>query len=167
MAPITVVGPSIINFLHDLFTSIWIGGMIALTFAVYPSIRKILGKSEETEAMNASIKKKLSFLVYISIIGLLITGILMSRQAIGLGLTTGFLSFTTEYAMLLSIKHILYFIMIFLSIFRSQIVDRVRKFTPQMKMRLNMMTLVLNILSGLAVLFLSSYLSVLAAVIAP
>jgi len=167
MAPLMVVVSSIINFLHDLFTAIWIGGMLALAFAVLPSLWKILGKSKETEAIHASIKKRLSALVYISIIGLLVTGILMSRQAAMVGLTTGFLSFETEYATLLSIKHILYFVMIFLSIFRSQIIDRVRSFSPPMKMRLNAMTLGLNILAGLAVLFLSGYLGALAAVATP
>ena len=167
MAPLMVLVLSIINFLHDLFTAIWIGGMLALAFAVLPSLWKILGKSKETEAIHASIKKRLSVLVYISIIGLLVTGILMSRQAAMLGLTTGFLSFGTEYATLLSIKHILYFVMIFLSVFRSQIIDRVRTFSPPMKMRLNAMTLVLNILAGLVVLFLSGYLGALASVATP
>jgi putative copper export protein len=141
--------------------------MLALALAVLPSIRKILGKSEQTEAINATIKKRLSAIVYVSIIGLLITGVLMSRQAVSLGLTTGFLSFGTEYGTLLSIKHILYFVMIFLSIFRSQIIDRVRNFPPPTKMKLNMITLLLNMLSGLAVLFLSAYLSVLASILTP
>lgn len=167
MAPITVLGPSIISFLHDLFTAIWIGGMLALAFAVLPSIWKVLGKSDQTEAIHASIKKRLSAIVYVSIIGLLITGVLLSRQAASLGLTTGFLSFETEYAMMLSIKHILYFVMIFLSVFRSQIIDKVRKFTLAMKMKLNMITLLLNILTGLAVLFLSAYLNALAAILTP
>ena len=159
-----VVVSSIINFLHDLFTAIWIGGMLALAFAVLPSLWKVLGKSKETEAIHASIKRRLSALVYVSIIGLLVTGILMSRQAAMLGLTTGFLSFVSEYATLLSIKHILYFVMIILSIFRSQIIDRVRNFSPPMRMKLNAITLILNIMSGLAVLFLSAYLSALAAI---
>ena len=163
MAPISaIIAPIIINFLHNVFTALWIGGMLTLAFTVLPAMRKVLGKSKETQALNSMIKKKLSVLTYISIIGLIVTGLLMFNRAVLSGLSTGFLSFGNEYSILMSIKHLLYFVMIFLSLFRSQIVDRVKKFTPEQKQKLNMLTLLLNILAGLAVLFLSSYVSVLA-----
>ena len=168
MVPISaVIAPVLISFLHDTFTALWIGGMLALAFSVLPAIRKILGKSKETKALNALIKKKLSLLTYISMIGLIITGLLMSRKAELAGLYTGFLSFGTEYSTLLSIKHLLYFVMISLSVFRSLIVDRVKKFSPEQKKMLNMLTLMLNVLAGLAVLFLSAYTNVLASLPTP
>ena len=168
MAPISVIiAPILINFLHSVFTALWIGGMLTLAFTVLPAMKKVLGKSKEMKALNSMIKKKLSLLTYISIIGLIITGLLMSNKAVVSGLSTGFLSFGNEYSTLMSIKHLLYFLMIFLSLFRSQIVDRVKKFTPEQKQKLNMLTLLLNILAGLAVLFLSSYVSVLAGLPTP
>ncbi len=168
MAPISaIITPILINFLHNVFTALWIGGMLTLAFTVLPAMRKVLGKSKETQALNSMIKKKLSLLTYISIIGLIITGLFMSNMAVLSGLSTGFLSFGNEYSTLMSIKHLLYFVMIFLSLFRSQIVDRVKKFTPEQKQKLNMLTLLLNILAGLSVLFLSSYVSVLAALPTP
>ena len=187
MVPISaVIAPVLISFLHSTFTAMWIGGMLALAFTVLPAIRKILGKSKETKALNALIKKRLSLLTYISMVGLIITGMFMARKAASSGLYTGFLSFGTEYSTLLSIKHILYIVMISLSIFRSQIVDRVKKFAPEqkqkmnmqqqkmnmpqkmnMQQKLNMLTLMLNILAGLAVLFLSAYTSVLASLPTP
>ena len=168
MAPISaIIAPILINFLHNVFTALWIGGMLTLAFTVLPAMRKVLGKSRETQALNSMIKKKLSLLTYISIIGLIITGLLMSNRAVLSGLSTGFLSFGNEYSILMSIKHLLYFVMIFLSLFRSQIVDRIKKFTPEQKQKLNMLTLLLNILAGLTVLFLSSYVSVLAALPIP
>ena len=168
MAPISaIIAPILITFLHNVFTALWIGGMLTLAFTVLPAMRKVLGKSKETQALNSMIKKKLSLLTYISIIGLIVTGLLMSNRAVLSGLSTGFLSFGNEYSILMSIKHLLYFVMIFLSLFRSQIVDRVKKFTPEQKQKLNMLTLLLNILAGLAVLFLSSYVSVLAALPTP
>ncbi len=168
MAPISaIIAPILINFLHNVFTALWIGGMLTLAFTVLPAMRKVLGKSKETQALNSMIKKKLSLLTYISIIGLIITGLLMSNRSVLSGLSTGFLSFGNEYSTLMSIKHLLYFLMVFLSLFRSQIVDRVKKFTPEQKQKLNMLTLLLNILAGLAVLFLSSYVSVLAALPTP
>ena len=167
MVPPAAIAPIFISFLHNVFTALWIGGMLTLAFTVLPAMRKVLGKSKETQALNSMIKKKLSLLTYISIIGLIITGLLMSNRAVLSGLSTGFLSFGNEYSILMSIKHLLYFVMIFLSLFRSQIVDRVKKFTPEQKQKLNMLTLLLNILAGLAVLFLSSYVSVLAALPTP
>jgi len=168
MAPISaIIAPILITFLHNVFTALWIGGMLTLAFTVLPAMRKVLGKSKETQALNSMIKKKLSLLTYISIIGLIVTGLLMSNRAVLSGLSTGFLSFGNEYSILMSIKHLLYFVMIFLSLFRSQIVDRVKKFTPEQKQKLNMLTLLLNILAGLAVLFLSSYVSVLASLPTP
>ncbi len=168
MAPISVIiGPILINFLHNVFTALWIGGMLTLAFTVLPAVMKVLGKSKETQALNAMIKKKLSLITYISMAGLIITGLLMSNKAAQSGLFTGFLSFANEYSTLMSIKHLLYFLMIFLSLFRSQGVDRIKKFTPEQKQKLNMLTLLLNILAGLAVLFLSSYVSVLAALPTP
>ena len=168
MVPISaVIAPVLISFLHSTFTALWIGGMLALAFSVLPSIRKILGKSKETKALNALIKKRLSLLTYISMVGLIITGLFMARKAGLSGLYTGFLSFGTEYSTLLSIKHILYIVMISLSIFRSLIVHRVKKFTPKQNQTLNMLTLILNVLAGLVILFLSAYTSVLASLPTP
>ena len=168
MVPISaVIAPVLISFLHSTFTAMWIGGMLALAFSVLPAIRKILGKSKETKMLNALIKTRLSLLTYISMAGLVITGMFMARQVASSGLYTGFLSFGTEYSTLLSIKHILYIVMISLSIFRSLIVDRVKKFTPKQNQTLNMLTLMLNVLAGLAVLFLSAYTSVLASLPTP
>jgi len=168
MVPISaVIAPVLISFLHDLFIVLWIGGMLALAITVLPAIRKVLGKSKETQKLNTLIKKKLSILTYISMVGLMITGLFMSRRAELSGLYPGFLSFGTEYSTLLSIKHLLYFVMIFLSIFRSLIVDRVKKWAPEQKQKLNILTLMLNVLAGLAVLFLSAYVSVLASLPTP
>ena len=168
MVPISaVIAPVLISFLHSTFTALWIGGMLALAFSVLPAIRKILGKSKETKMLNALIKKRLSLLTYISMAGLVITGMFMARQVASSGLYTGFLSFGTEYSTLLSIKHILYIVMISLSIFRSLIVDRVKKLTPKQNQTFNMLTLMLNVLAGLAVLFLSAYTSVLASLPTP
>ena len=85
MVPISaVIAPVLISFFHDTFTALWIGGMLALAFTVLPAIRKVLGKSKETQKLNTLIKKKLSILTYISIVGLIITGLFMSRRAEGL-----------------------------------------------------------------------------------
>jgi putative copper export protein len=33
---------ALVTFLHDLFTAVWIGGLITLGFTVMPSTKKVL-----------------------------------------------------------------------------------------------------------------------------
>ncbi len=153
---------SMISFLHNMFTAMWIGGMLTLALAVMPAVKKVFGKSKETHAFNTLFKKKLSLLTYISLVGLIITGLLMGKKATTLGVYTGFLSFGTPYSTLLSIKHLLYFVMFALAIFRSLILDKLKNMTHEQKMKLSIITLILNIIAGLTVLFLSSYIGILA-----
>ncbi|QEE17451.1 hypothetical protein DSAG12_03288 [Promethearchaeum syntrophicum] len=148
--------PIIITTLHNLFTALWIGGMLTLAFAVFPSIMKVFGKSKETKLSISTIKKRMSIFVYVSMVGLILTGLLMAKQS---GQSTGFLTFGNPYTTILSIKHILYILMILLSIFRSLIIDKLDKLTPPVKEKLNMIILIINILVGIAVLFLSAYIS--------
>jgi uncharacterized membrane protein len=127
MAPISVIiGPILISFLHNVFTALWIGGMMTLAFTVLPAIMKVLGKSKETQKLNSLIKKKLSLLTYISLVGLIITGLLMSNKAAQSGLSTGFLSFGNEYSILMSIKHDPYEYQTFVIL-----PDGILKFVPQ------------------------------------
>ena len=154
--------PILITTLHNIFTALWIGGMLTLAFAVFPSIMKVLGKSKETKQTISTIKKRMSIFVYVSMVGLILTGLLMAKQS---GQSTGFLTFGNPYTTILSIKHILYILMILLSIFRSLIIDKLEKLTPPTKEKLNMIILIINILVGIAVLFLSAYVSFIPAAI--
>ena len=154
---------TLVGFLHNLFTAMWIGGMLTLLIVVMPSMKKTLGKSKESHALNTQIKKTLSILTYISIVGLIITGLMMGKKAQLAGDYSGFFSFTNEYSTLLSIKHMLYILMVGLAIFRSLIVDKLKKPTHEVKMKLNIITLIVNVIAGLAVLLLSANTAVLAA----
>ena len=93
-------------------------------------------------------------------VGLILTGLLMSKQS---GQSTGFLTFGNTYTTILSSKHILYILMILLSIFRSLIVDKLENLTPTAKEKLNMIILIINILIGVAVLALSAWVSLIPA----
>jgi len=152
--------PILITTLHNIFTALWIGGMLTLAFAVFPSIRKVFGKSKETKQTIAAIKKRMSIFVYVSMAGLILTGLLMAKQS---GQSTGFLSFGNTYTSILSTKHILYILMILLSIFRSLIIDKLEKLTPPTKEKLNMIILITNMLVGVIVLALSAWVSLIPA----
>ena len=152
--------PILITTLHNIFTALWIGGMLTLAFAVFPSIKKVFGKSKETKQTIAAIKKRMSIFVYISMVGLIITGLFMARQS---GQSTGFLSFGNTYSSILSTKHILYILMIILSIFRSLIIDKLENLTPPAKEKLNMIILITNMLVGVVILALSAWVSLIPA----
>ena len=103
MANIYIFG--IISFLHNLFSAIWIGGLIALALTVIPSVIKVMGKTPEAKRLLNQIKKRLSVLVYISIFVLLVTGLLLSKHSTVYG---GFSFAKNTYTTLLTVKHILY-----------------------------------------------------------
>ncbi len=150
--------PILITTLHNLFTALWIGGMLTLAFAVFPSIMKVMGKSKETKLTISTIKKRMSIFVYVSMVGLIVTGLLMAKQS---GQSTGFLSFENTYTSILSTKHILYILMILLSISRSLIIDKLENLTPPAKEKLNMIILIINMLVGVLVLALSAWVSLI------
>ncbi|MHA1584320.1 MAG: hypothetical protein ACTSVU_05070 [Promethearchaeota archaeon] len=167
MSPSPIFLQTMITFLHNIFTSMWIGGMLTLLLVVMPTLKKVLGKSKESHAFNIQFKKKLSILIYISMVGLIITGLMLGKKAQTAGIYTGFMSFGTEYSTILSIKHILYILMVGLAVFRSQIIDRIKNLTQEQKMKLNMIILILNVLIGLTVLLLSAWIGTLATMLKP
>jgi putative copper export protein len=147
-----------VKFLHELFTTIWIGGLILMTFVFLPVVRMKLGLGPETKSLVDSIRSRLSKLVYISMIGLLVTGMLLSNQSPLFG---GYFSSGNEYSLLLTIKHILIGIMVILNVLRSQAIPRANGIEPDKEQKLNALILILNTIIGVVVLFISGYLSAL------
>lgn len=140
--PQSPIVPIVITWLHDLFTAAWIGGMIALAWAVLPAARRTLGAGRETKALMTAIQKRLSAVVYLSIVGLWITGLLMTRRAGG-----NLFQASTPYGIALMVKHILVLLMVAVSLLRSLGVrlDALR-ITPQRQMALLMLNTALGIL---------------------
>jgi uncharacterized membrane protein len=114
---------AIVTFLHDLFTVVWIGGLITLGATVLPAIRKTLGKGPQMKQLVDSIQKRLSVMVYVSIVGLILTGILLSNRSPAF---EGLFHFGNTYSAVLTIKHILVLAMIGLTLYRSLILGRLR-----------------------------------------
>jgi putative copper export protein len=149
---------TLINFLHELFTIIWIGGMLLLVLVLMPVLKKQF-EEEKFNQVNKMIKKRLSIFTYIAIVVLMVTGLLMTREST---LTTRFLSFESTAAILLSIKHILFILMALIAVFRSTIIDRIKGIEKKPRQKIAKILLLVNVIFGIAVLFLSSYLGVLA-----
>ena len=100
---------ALVTFLHDLFTVVWIGGLITLGLTVIPSAKKALGKGPQTKKLMEVIQKRHSVWVYGSLVGLMLTGLLQANRAPEF---QGLFSFGNAYSAVLATKHILGLVMI-------------------------------------------------------
>ncbi len=141
-----------VKFLHDLFTVMWIGGMIVMAAVILPSVKKQLGP--EAKKLIATMKSKLSILTYVSMIGLLVTGLLLSNTS---PLFTGFLDTSTQYSLLLTVKHIVIALMVMISLFRSLGIERMNLEGPK-EQKLGAVLLLLNVILGISILLISGLL---------
>jgi len=143
---------AIVVFLHDLFTAVWIGGLITLGLTVLPSARQVLGKGPQMKKLLDAIQKRLSVLIYVSIVGLILTGILQANRNPAF---EGLFGFGSAYATALSLKHIVVVLMIGVALFRSLVLGRrPAPLTPSQE-KLNVGLLLLNMVLGIAVLLLT------------
>ncbi len=157
--PQQIVFPVVI-FLHDLFTAIWIGGLIALGFTVMPSAKKVLGKGPQTKQLMAAIQSRMSGLIYVSIVVLVVTGLLQANRAADF---QGLFSFANAYSTALAIKHLLVVAMIAVALYRSLALGRGTGPSTPSQEKLSAGLLLLNIGLGVAVLLLSAIGAALAA----
>ena len=153
--PANTIVFALVTFLHDLFTAVWIGGLITLGLTVLPSAKKVLGKGPQIKKLLDTIQKRNRVLVYVSMIGLVLTGFLQSNRSPAF---QGLFSFGDVYATILSIKHILVIAMIAVSLYRSLALAHTS--TPAQE-KLKATLLILNIVFGVGVLLLSGFVAVL------
>ena len=145
---------ALITFLHDLFTAVWIGGLITLGLTVMPSVKKVLGKGPQTKKLMDTIQKRNSALVYVSMIGLVLTGLLQANRSPAFD---GLLSFGNTYSTVLAIKHILVVVMIAIALYRSLVLGRKEGASTPSQEKLKAGLLMINIVLGIAILLLSGF----------
>ena len=148
--------PVLVTFLHDLFTAIWIGGLIVLGVTVLPAIKK---QKQQYKELANNIQKRLNTIVLVSIIGLWITGMLLANRSTAF---TGFFSTSNNYSFAMAIKHSLVIIMTVLALARTGLVVRTKKVTDTINGKTWAIILVCNIILGIAVLLLSGYTATIA-----
>ena len=139
----------IVKGLHDLFSAVWIGGLIALALAVMPASRQVLGDGPELKRLMGTIQQRLSRLIYASIAVLVVTGMLEARRNAQF---SGLFGFGNPYASLLSVKHILVIVMIVIAVYRSVLLSRQ---SPEKTGKLGQVLMLLNIVLGVVIMFLS------------
>ncbi len=145
---------ALMTFFHDFFTAIWIGGMFTLGLTVFPSIKKVLDMGPQTVQLINAIQKKLSKLVYISIVGLFISGVIQAKTVPEF---QGLFHFGNTYSLIMGIKHILFIVMIIIAILRSQVIGRNMKGPNPKVVKTKAAMLMVNMFLGLLVLLLSGF----------
>ena len=141
----------LVTFLHDLFTAVWIGGLITLGLSVMPAIKKILGKGPETKKLMDTIQKRNSVLVYASMVGLVLTGLLQANRSSAF---LGLFSLGNTYSAFLAVKHILVLAMIVIALYRSLALSKTNTHAQE---KLKAALLILNIVFGISILLLSGF----------
>ncbi|MBN1658033.1 MAG: hypothetical protein JXA93_06505 [Anaerolineae bacterium] len=143
---------AIVIFLHDLFTAIWIGGLITLALTVLPSVRQVLGKGPQMKKLVDAIQKRLSVLVYVSIVGLIVTGVLQANRNPAF---EGLFHFGNATSTALSLKHIVVIAMVGVALFRSLVLGRRQGPLTPAQEKLNVRLLLLNVVLGIVILLLT------------
>jgi len=62
--------PTPVVFLHDLFTAVWVGGMLALALVVLPVAHAALGPGPQLQRLKGALRARLRWPGYVSIVGL-------------------------------------------------------------------------------------------------
>ena len=101
----------LIIFFHDFFTVVWVGGLAMMVLTLIPTVRQTIGKTPQAQEFMNTIVRRHRIWVYVSIVGLFVSGMLMAKVNPNY---TGFMHFDTLYAQINSIKHILVFMMVFM-----------------------------------------------------
>ena len=151
--PLKTLGYAFVIFLHDLFTVVWMGGLIVTVIATIPALKEVLSPGPTTKKVMAAFQARQRVWVYISMAGLVITGLLLGRRSAEF---SGLFSFINLYSIVLSIKHILVILMIGLTLYRSILLDPNRKGLTIPKEKWSFKILLINAGLAVAVLMLSA-----------
>jgi len=150
--------PIAVLFLHNLFTTVWIGGLITLGVVVLPVTSKTLGKGAKTKELIDKIQNRLSVFVYVSMLGLVGTGMSLARRAPQFG---GLFSFANGYSIVLAIKHVVVILMVVIALSRRiALKQRGDKLQPRIR-KAGLGLLYANVVLGIVVLLLSAMSAVL------
>ncbi len=145
--------PGLIGFLHNLFTVLWVGGLVMVVISLLPAIKQAGFDEQQTRVLMNALMRRHRIWVYISIVGLFVTGIMQARLSPSFN---GLMKFDTFYGALTSLKHILTFLMIIIAVYRSVVMaKKLEAAKPKMLAR-SFMLIKVNAGLGVMVLLLSS-----------
>ena len=76
-----IIAFALISFFHNLFTAIWMGGLIVTVLAFLPAVKETLGAGPQVKKVMMAFQKRQSVWVYVSMAGLILTGLLMTNRS--------------------------------------------------------------------------------------
>lgn len=150
--PMQLYVRTLVTFLHNLLTVVWIGGLFTLTLTVMPAARKALGMGPEMINLLEKVKEHHRRFIYVAIPGLLVTGLFLGQSN---PIPKGLFSFTNPYDSAMTIKLILLVAMTAIAMVRSRRTHQPTKSGKPDKT--NALLMGINLLLGLVVLLLSGY----------
>jgi uncharacterized membrane protein len=148
----------IMKFLHNLFTAVWIGGLFMMAMTLFPALKKTFGHSAESEKVMDAVMRRQGKWVIMSIIGLALTGVLLARSS---GRMAGLMRFDSQYASVLSIKHILVLLMTAIALTRLFGFRNLEKQPDLAKKKTSLILMHVNTVIGVVILLLSAWTAVL------
>ncbi len=148
-----------VSFFHDLFTVIWMGGLVVTVLSYMPALKEALGPGPQIKKVMMAFQKRQSIWVYVSMAGLILTGLLMSNRNPEFEHLFGF---GNAYSVTLSIKHILVILMIGTTLYRNLILSHPQAALTPEKEHLSFQLLIINVVIAIAVLFTSGLVASLA-----
>ena len=148
-----LVIPTVVRSLHNIFTSLWIGGMLVTALSFLPALRKEISDKKLQNAVIRRFLTRQSVWVYLGIAVLAVTGALMGRLS---DKSAGLFSFADRYSSILSVKHLLFLAVAAIAVLRSVMLRKPPTGKDEKRMKISAALLMLNSLLGLAILVLSS-----------
>lgn len=145
----------LVSFFHNLFTIVWVGGLVLILITFIPSARSVYSKGPQLELLMNAILDRQRVWVYISIVGLAVTGVIQARTQPGFN---GLMRFDSMYGVLISLKHIATLFMIAIALFRSFVFRKKSKNGSPLQMRRGLQLIAINASLGMIVLLLSGFL---------
>lgn len=144
---------ALISFFHNVFSVIWMGGIIVTVIAYLPAVKETHCESPQVKKVMIAFQNRQRIWVYISMAGLILTGLLMSNRNPQF---QGIFHFGNPYSSILSFKHFLVIGMIGITLYRSLILRKPPANAPAQKERLNFLLLRTNAILAVLVLLLSA-----------
>ena len=140
------------SFLHNLFTVVWVGGLVMIALTLLPSAKGVFGNGSQTRDLMNAVNKRHKIWVYISIIGLFVTGVIQARAE---PTFNGLLRFDSLYSSLTSIKHLFTFLMVGIALYRSLIIGKKLENAEPELMKQSMQLIIVNAVLGVGILLIS------------
>jgi putative copper export protein len=131
------------------------GGLLVTVLAYLPAIKNALGAGPQVKKVMMEFQKRQNVWVYLSMAGLILTGLLMTHRSPQF---ESLFAFSNPYSVALSVKHILVIATIGVSLYR--VLGR-SAMMPE-KERLNMKLLFINAALAVLVLLTSGFTATLA-----